>query len=294
MQKVLKRPYSLNIKNYLTLTKPGIIFGNLITAAAGFALASQKQINVSAFLIMLIGLTFVIASACICNNYIDRELDGKMARTKKRPLVQGVISNKSALTLATFLLIAGLFVISNFVNYLAAISSIFGFVGYVFLYSFSKYQTSLGTLIGSFSGAVPPVVGYCAASAQLDLAALLIFLVIAMWQMPHFYAIAIYRLKDYAKGAIPVLPIHKGMHRTKVHMAAYVVAFILASYSLSFFQFTNQVFGISMTVLGLIWLILSFKGFKASNDTVWARKMFIFSLVIIMAQSVMISVCVNN
>ncbi len=293
MQKVIKSPYSLTLKNYITLTKPGIIFGNLITAAAGFALASQKQIDVNIFMMMLMGLTFVIASACTFNNYIDRQLDSKMIRTRNRPLAKGDISNKNAIILASTLLIVGLIVLAGFVNYVAATASLIGFMGYVFLYSFSKYQTSLGTLIGSFSGAVPPVVGYCAASPRIDLAALLVFLIIAMWQMPHFYAIAIYRLKDYAKGSIPVLPIHKGMHRTKVHMAAYVVAFILASYSLTFFHFTNQIFGISMTALGLIWLLLSLNGFKANNDTLWARKMFIFSLVVVMAQSVMISICVT-
>ncbi len=235
MQKAIKLPLTFTFKNYLILTKPGIIFGNLVTATAGFALASRRDLQISLFLSMIIGLSLVIASACIFNNYIDRDLDSKMPRTQKRPLVKKFISNKNAIIFALFLLSGGLFFLLNFVNLLSTITALFGFVVYVFFYSFSKYQTSLGTLIGSFAGAAPPVVGYCSVANQFNLATLLIFLMVATWQMPHFYAIAIYRLKDYALGSIPVLPIHKGMHRTKIHMAFYVIAFILASYSLSFF-----------------------------------------------------------
>lgn len=294
MEKTAKLPLSITLKNYLIVTKPGIIFGNLVTASAGFALASRKDLPFSLFFYMLFGLSFVIGSACICNNYIDKDLDSKMARTQNRPLVLKTIPDKNAIIFAFLLLLMGLFLLFTFANLLTAICALFGFVVYVFLYSFSKYQTSLGTLIGSFAGAAPPVVGYCSVKGKFDLAALLIFLVVVMWQMPHFYAIAIYRLKDYALGSIPVLPIHKGMLRTKIHMCLYVILYLLASYSLSFFGFAHQNFGIVMTILALFWLVLSIKGFKAIDDILWARKMFLFSLVIVMAQSILLALCVNE
>ena len=292
MQKVLTLSTS-TLKNYLVLTKPGIIFGNLITAVAGFALASHKAIDFPLLLTMLFSLSLVIASACIFNNFIDRSLDSKMERTKNRPLVTGVITNQSALIFALALLFLGSFFLYTLVNFPAMLSALLGFTVYVFCYSFSKYQTSLGTLIGSIAGAAPPVVGYVSLAGQFDLAALLIFLVIATWQMPHFYAIAIYRLKDYARGSIPVLPLHKGMQTAKIHMCVYIITFMLASYSLTFFHLTNLLSGIVMALLGLYWLFLGLKGFKASNDTLWARKMFIFSLVIVMVQSALIATCTH-
>jgi len=272
---------SKQAKPYFSLMKPGILFGNAITALGGFALASKGHIDCSLLLILLAGLSLVIASGCTCNNYIDRYADQKMRRTQNRPLAKGIIPNKNAILFAIFLGISGALLLAFFVNLITAVVALIGFTVYVFFYSFSKYHSSHGTLIGSIAGAVPPVAGYCAVSNRLDMGALLLFIMIALWQMPHFFAIAIYRLDEYAAASIPVLPVKKGIPRTKINMLFYVAAFITASFMLTILGYTGLLYAIATTILGFAWLWLAIKGFKSDNDRVWARKMFIFSLLVV-------------
>lgn len=278
------------IRTYYLLTKPGIIFGNLVTTASGFALASRGHLDFQLFLATLIGLGCVIASACVFNNYIDRESDKKMARTKNRALVKGLISGKNANIFAVILGLIGTAVLAYYTNALAVCVAVFGFVIYVVLYSFWKHRTTYATLVGSIAGAVPPVVGYCAVSNRLDTGAILFFLIIVLWQMPHFFAIAMYRFSDYSAAAIPVLPVKKGNYRTKVHMLLYIVAFIVATLMLIAFGYTGYAYLAAAVLLGFSWLFLCIKGFKSDNDKLWARNMFRLSLVVIMVLSVMISI----
>lgn len=293
MEKLSKAPVAFLLRTYVNLTKPGIIMGNSLTAAAGFSLASIETFNFGLFLAMLEGLALIIASACVFNNYIDRELDGKMERTKNRPLVLGYVSPKAAIIYAIMLGLLGTLILALFTNLLTVCIALLGVFVYVIAYSFLKYYTTYGTLVGSIAGAVPPVVGYCAVTNYFDRGALLLFIMIVMWQMPHFYAIAIRRLKDYANASIPVHPVKKGVRSTKVHMFFYIVAFMLTPILLTFFGYTGYLFLGVLTFLSLVWLIMCLKGFKASCDKIWARQMFIFSLVIVMAICVVIpfSVC---
>lgn len=267
--------------NYYLITKPGIIMGNLITVAAGFLLASQGVIDIALFFATLVGLTLIIASACVFNNYIDRNVDKKMDRTKNRPLVLGLISSRSAIVFAVCLGMLGNLVLLAFTNFLTLFIADFGFLVYVTLYSMWKCRTIYGTAIGSIAGAVPPVVGYCAVSNRFDLGAAILFAIMVLWQMPHFFSIAIYRLKDYAAAAIPVLPVQKGMYRTKLHMVLYIVGFTLATGMLTLFHYTGYVYMICAALLGLAWLWLALRGFKKGNDELWARGMFRLSLIVI-------------
>jgi protoheme IX farnesyltransferase len=269
------------VKAHIILTKPGIILGNVITTAGGFALASRGHLDYGLFLFTLIGLSFVIASSCVFNNYIDRHVDAKMARTKNRALAQGAISSKNALIFGVLLGLIGAGVLFFYTNILTLSIALAGFFIYVVPYSFGKYRTSQGTLIGSIAGAAPPLVGYCAVTNSFDLGAILLFLIVVLWQMPHFYAIAIYRFNDYNRAGVPVLPVKKGMHTTKVHMVFYTVAFIVAALLLTAFDYTGYLYFTAAALLGLAWLWLCIKGFKASNDARWARQVFLFSLVVI-------------
>lgn len=280
------------IRTYYLLTKPGILLGNAITATAGFLLASRGHFDPRLFLITVAGLGCVIASACVFNNYIDRKSDEKMARTKNRALVKGLISIRNALLFAISLGIIGTLILSQ-TNLLAVAVAATGFFSYVVLYSLLKYHTVYGTLIGSISGAIPPVVGYTAVSHQLDTGAILLFLILVLWQMPHFYSIAIYRFKDYTAASIPVLPIVKGNQITKIHMTLYIIAFIGAALLLTLFGYTGYTYFITAALLGSSWLWTCVQGFKAESDTRWARKMFVVSLVVITALSFMISVDVS-
>ena len=272
------------MKTYYMLTKPGIILGNIITTAGGFALAAKGHINPWLFVVTLIGLAFVIASAGVFNNYIDRVMDAKMARTKDRALVKGLITPLHAVIYGFLLGLIGIIVLAANTNLLTVFVAITGFFVYLVLYAFMKYRSFYGTLVGSIAGAVPPVVGYCAVSNNLDLGAWILFSIVVLWQMPHFFAIAIYRLDDYAAASIPVLPIEKGMYVTKLQMALYIVAFIATATTLTFAGYTGYLFAAITVLLGLTWLGLGLYGFKneKSHEKKWAYQMFVYSLVVIM------------
>lgn len=269
--------------NYYLITKPGIIFGNLVTVAAGFLLASSGPFNYFLFLATLLGLAFIIASACIFNNYIDRHIDEKMARTKNRPLVTGSISVKKAIVFAILLGLLGLATLLYFTNLTTTLIALSGFSIYVLLYSFVKSKTTYATLIGSVAGAVPPVVGYCAVTNSIDAGAIILFAILVLWQMPHFFAIALYRAKEYANAAIPVLPVKKGNLITKKQMTYYILGFIGACLLLTLYGYTGYIYFAVSALLGLSWLLLCLRGFKAKNDILWGKSMFRFSLVVIMA-----------
>lgn len=276
------------IKDYIDLTKPGIIRGNLLTALAGFFLASQRHPHLSVGLGLIIGLGLVIASACVSNNYLDRHLDSRMERTKDRPLVSGRINGRNALIYAAILLILGGGVLISLTNLLAFSLAIAGFLAYVALYGYYKRKSTLGTVIGSLSGALPPLVGYAAVSDRLNLAAALLFLILVFWQMPHFFAIAIFRLKDYKAAGIPILPATKGDVETKRQIIGYLVGYTISSIALYAFGFVGIPYLIGMIVICVIWLKIALDGFATKNLTKWGRQLFLFSLIAITGQCLLI------
>lgn len=267
--------------NYYLLTKPGIVMGNLFTFAAGFILGMQGAFSFNLFLVTFLGLGLIMASACVFNNYIDRAHDQKMERTKKRALASGSIPVRTALTFASILGISGGLLLLLFTNLLTFLVAASGFIIYVVIYSVWKSRTVYGTAIGSIAGAVPPVVGYTAASGTLDLAAFLLFALLVLWQMPHFFSIALLHLDDYKKAGIPVLPAAKGILRTKIHTFLYILAFIPTALLLTYYGYTGIIFLSTVLFLGSAWLTLSYWGFKLENDLVWSRQMFRLSLVLI-------------
>lgn len=268
------------IKDYYNLTKPGIIYGNAFTAAAGFFLAAQGHINVVLFSAFLVGESFVIASACVFNNYLDQDIDAKMARTRNRALVRKAILGNHAIIYATILGVAGFSLLAFYTNHVTVLIGLVGFIDYVVIYGITKRTTVQGTIIGSISGAVPPMAGYCAVTGRIDTAAILLFLMLLFWQMPHFYAIGIYRLHDYAAAKIPILPVEKGAYDTKVHIVLYAVGFFISSALLTAYRYTGYSYLIIMGGVGLYWIWLCLKGFRTKNNIQWARKVFLFSLVI--------------
>jgi len=144
--------------------------------------------------------------------------------------------------------------------------------------------------VGSISGAAPVVAGYCAVTDRFDGAALILFLILVLWQMPHFYAIAMYRFDDYKNAGLPVLPVKKGWHATKVQIVVYIAAFVLAVGSLTAFGYAGYIFGIIMMLVGVAWLRQGIRGFTTDDNRQWARKLFFVSLLVILALSIMLSV----
>ena len=279
----------MSVKTYYRLAKPGIVYGNAIAAIAGFLFASQGSPQLGLFLAMLVGISLVMASACVFNNYIDRDIDDAMARTKSRALVTGEISVRSALIYATVLGVVGTLLLVFFTNPLTAAVALFGHFAYVVVYGYAKRKTVHGTVVGSVSGAVPPVVGYVAVTNSIDIVAVLLFFILVLWQMPHFYAIAMYRLHDYKAAGIPVLPVVKGARRTKIEMLVYIVVFIGAASLLTVLGYAGYTYLAVMLLLGARWLQLGIQGFSAKNDALWARQLFKFSLYVLLGFCVAIS-----
>lgn len=289
MEKVIKPSFLLTCRNYFLLSKPGIIFGNAVAAIGGFAFASKAKLNMALFFYMLIGLSLIIASACIFNNYIDREIDAKMKRTRNRILVKKLISSRNAMIYAVVLLICGILLLFFKTNTPAAALAFLGFFIYVGFYSLLKHLTLHATLVGSLAGAIPPLVGYSSVTGSLDIGSIILFIIFALWQMPHFFAIALYRMDDYVSASIPILPIKKGVKSTKTHMLIYIIAFMMACFFLTFCKYARLPFFIGTGALSLLWIVLCLQGYRCKNDQIWARKMFIFSLVMVMALSLLIS-----
>lgn len=238
------------------------------------------------FIPTLLGSSLIIGSACVFNNYIDRQIDRKMSRTKNRALATGMVPPLNALIYGTLLGTLGFLILLTYINLLTAFVGSLGFLFYVVVYSFYKRRSPYGTLIGSISGAIPPVAGYTAVTNSLDAATLILFFILVFWQMPHFYAIAIRRKAEYAAAKIPVMPIKKGILRTKIEMIFYVLAYTLSVIALAFYGYARWTYLITMTTFGCIWLWLGLSGLKIHNtreDVEWARKMFLFSLVVTLA-----------
>ncbi len=278
------------LKKYYQLTKPGIIYGNLLNATAGFLLASRHQINLALLAATLAGTSLVVASGCVFNNYIDRDIDKKMARTKKRALVLKNIPVRNALAFATILGLVGFGLLSLFTNRLVVLIGLVGFVDYVIWYGYTKRRTVHGTLVGSISGAAPIVAGYCAVTGRVDSAAVVIFLMLAVWQMPHFYGIAMYRHDDYRAAGLPVLTVARGMLATKLQTLIYIGVFIALTSLLTAYHYTGYTYLTVMLLAGLYWLVKGIRLFSSKDDKLWGRKMFLTSLVVVLVMAVMLSV----
>lgn len=279
------------IKKFIYLTKPGIIFGNFISVMGGFFLASQGNIDLWLLLVTLLGTSLVVASGCVVNNIIDQDIDVKMERTRNRALVKKSVSNTAAFIYAAVLGIFGFALLYFFTNILAVAFAAFGFFVYVVLYSlYLKRHSIHQTLVGSLSGACPPVIGYCAVANQFDAGALILFILFCIWQMPHSFGIAIFRLNDYISARIPVLPAKKGIYITKLQSAVYVLLFTLTGSLLYVFHYVGLIYLVVFAGLCGYWLYLAVSGFKAIDDRVWARRFFLFSVILITVFSVLISV----
>lgn len=279
------------IKKFISLVKPGIIFGNLLTVAAGFFLASTHHVSTDYWLFVMtcLGVSLVIASGCVFNNCIDRDIDKLMQRTCHRVLARNEFSITIALIYAVLLGIFGSYILYTETNELTLLVALFGLFIYVVIYSlWLKRNSVYGTIIGSISGSIPPVAGYCAVTNRLDFGALILFLILSFWQMPHSYAIAIYRLNDYKAAHIPVLPICQGIGVTKIHMLCYIGAFTLITTLLTLLGYTGYIVLSVALLLGVSWFILGVYGLYVENETIWARKMFLLSIVVITLLSITI------
>lgn len=278
------------LKKYLFLTKPGILFGNFVTTLGGYFVATQGSVDFLLLLLTLIGTTLVVASGCVVNNVIDQDIDQKMQRTQNRALVKKTISVPVALAFAFVLGVIGFGILWFWVNAYAFLFAVIGFVVYVGFYSlWTKRTTIHQTLVGSISGAAPPVIGYTAVASQFDLGALLIFLGYALWQMPHSWGIAVYRFEDYKNAGIPILPVARSIRRTKIESLIYVILFGITMNALFVYGYANWIYLVVLNLMTFYWIYLSVQGFKAEDDQAWAKQYFMFSVKLITVISIIFS-----
>ena len=262
--------------------KTGIIKSNLIPMLAGLMLALYTyNLNFVSHIIDIVlatlGTAAVIAAAGTFNNIYDRDIDQIMPRTKTRPSVTGEISVKTLLVAAIILLIAGV-VLLYFTTPLAALLGFLGVFFYVVPYTmWTKRKTIWNTEVGSISGAMPPLIGWAAVAPDIwHPACWALFAIMVIWQMPHFYAIAIRKQDDYAAAKIPMLPVVKGERRTYIQTNIYLI--LLMASSALFYPLSLGLTLVSV-ILSAIWLGMSIIGYHKKEGKKWANKMFVFSLV---------------
>ncbi|GGJ86987.1 protoheme IX farnesyltransferase 2 [Lentibacillus kapialis] len=275
-----KRKIVTFLADFKSLTKMGIVNSNLMITFAGFWLAiyftnASFIANWDVFLLTMAGSALVIAGGCMMNNWYDVDIDPVMTRTKGRPTVTGSVSLSHVLVIAVSSTALGL-ILLMFTTMEAALIAFFGWFVYVVLYTmWSKRKYTLNTAIGSFSGAVPPLIGWAAVDPGLHTVAFVLFLVMFIWQTPHFLALAIKKNKEYKDAGVPMLPAVYGFEITKRQIVVYIVCLL----PLPFFMASlGNAFIVMATLLNAGWLAIGISGFFMKNDLKWANMIFIYSL----------------
>jgi len=278
------------LREYIALTKPGIIRGNLLAGGAGFLFAANGVIDWVDFAIFMLATTLIIASGCVFNNVLDREIDARMDRTKNRALVTGRIPINHALNFATILGILGPLLLLHCINVTTFALGLAGLFFYVVVYGLAKRTTPLSTIIGSLPGAVPPAAGYTAVMGSFDLTAMLLFVGMALWQMPHFYAISVYRREDYARANLPVWSVKYGIPATQVQIIVFILLYAISAGLLFVYGGASWTFLIAMSAVNIWWILAAFSKERLQNSTRWAKKVFGISLVIMLLWSSLLAV----
>ncbi len=267
-------------QDFLALIKVGIVNSNMITTFTGLWLALHFTgmsflHNLDLVFFALAGSVFIIAGSCSFNNYYDRNIDHLMERTKNRPTVTGKVSSSKVLTLSFILIAIGL-VLLTLANITTAIIGFIGVFAYIVLYTMiTKRRYVSNTIVGSISGAVPPLIGWAAIDPNLDVLAWVLFAIMFLWQPPHFYALAMKRVEEYRAANIPMLPVVKGFKATKRSIISWVTALLIVPF---FLTPLGTPLVVLAAILGAGWFILALKGLTMKDDIKWARIMFIYSL----------------
>lgn len=209
-------------RDFLEMTKPKVVLLMLITAWVGMALAPKGEQAAVGMIIGTLGIAALAAAGAAFNHLLDRQLDQRMARTHRRPVATGRVTVQQGFTFAVSLTIVGFVVLYAWVNALTAWLTLASMVGYAVVYTvFLKRATPQNIVIGGLAGAMPPLLGWTSVSGQVDSLPLLLVLIIFAWTPPHFWALAIHRLKDYQNADVPMMPVTHGVAYTKINVWLY-------------------------------------------------------------------------
>jgi len=268
-------------KDYLELTKPKVVLLILVTAIVGMFLATPGMIPIDILIIATIGIGFAAGGAAVVNHVVDKRIDAIMARTLKRPVATGKISDKQAIIFATVLSISSLLMLYFYINPLTALLTFFGLVGYAFVYTmYLKRATPQNIVIGGLSGAIPPLLGWTAVDGydgSIHPHALLLVLIIFVWTPPHFWALAIFRKDEYAKANIPMLPVTHGIDFTKTNIILYTILLIFAGLLPYLTHMSGKIYLVASSIFGLVFLAYTIK-LKLSDDRKIAMDTFKYSI----------------
>ena len=265
--------------DFIALTKPRLNLLVLVTAVAGLYLASPDGVPAAILLHTILGTALVAGGAAAFNQVWERDTDTLMKRTRSRPIPGGRLGTTEGLVFAFALSIAGIVDLAVAVNLLCAGVAALTLLTYVVIYTPLKRRTSLATLIGAVPGALPPVIGWTAATESLSLAPLVLFGIVFLWQMPHFLAIAWLYRDEYAAAGIPLLPVlEPDGRRTGRQALLYAAALWPVSLMPTLLGLAGGAYIALATLLGGGLIILSAR-FARDRSTPAARRLFLFSII---------------
>ncbi|GLQ30983.1 heme o synthase [Litoribrevibacter albus] len=281
LSQVTPRNIALIAPQYLELCKPKVVFVMLITAWVGMLLALPgipTFHQVGQMILASVGISLCAASSAVVNHVVDKWRDQKMQRTQRRPVAQGQIASKQALLFASALLIIGSGCLLQ-VNLLCLYLTLFATLGYAVLYTLVlKPITPQNITIGGIAGALPPLLGWTAISPNISAHALLLVLIIFAWTPPHFWALALYRVKDYQKAEVPMLPVTHGQAFTRLHILLYSVLLVIVTALPWLSQFSSWLYLVSVSYLNIKFMSLAWRLYKEKSMTL-AQKLFKYSIV---------------
>jgi len=281
-------------KDFLALSKPLIVGLLLITTYGGLVIGGKEWPSFSLTMWTLLGGALAAGGSSALNQYIDRELDKNMVRTAKRPMADGRLTDAEGLAFGLGVSLVSYYILASFVNPLAALLSLAGIFYYVILYSvLLKKATVQNIVIGGGAGAIPPLVGYAAATGNLDLTAWILFAIIFMWTPPHFWALAIVRMKDYENAGVPMMPVVRGEIETRRQILVYTVELVIITLLLPILNLAGTVYLVSSLVLGgallyAAWSVWKYGGNKlAWRMYKWSSSYLVFIFVAIAVDAVL-------
>ena len=291
IEKVDKRQ---RVRDFIALSKPLIVGLLLITTYGGLVIGGKAWPSFSLTIWTLIGGALAAGGSSALNQYIDRELDKRMQRTAKRPLADRRLTDAEGLAFGLALSLISYYVLACFVNGLAALLSLAGIIYYVILYSlWLKKATVQNIVIGGGAGAIPPMVGYAAATGHLDWTAWILFAIIFMWTPPHFWALAIVRMKDYEKAGVPMLPVVRGEMETRRQIFIYTIELIAVTLLLPILNLAGVIYLVSSLVLGGALVYAAWTVWKQGGNKVawrmykWSSTYLVFIFLAIMIDAVL-------
>jgi protoheme IX farnesyltransferase len=266
-----KVDFRRRLKDFFALGKPLIVALLLLTTLGGLVAGGRGWPSLMLAIWTMLGGAMAAGGSSALNQYIDRELDRKMQRTSNRPLAAGRMTAAEGLSYGLALCLVSYYVLAGFVNLTAALLSLAGIFYYVIFYSILlKKATVQNIVIGGGAGAIPPMVGWAAATGHLSLAAWILFFIIFMWTPPHFWALAIVRKNDYERAGVPMLPVIKGEKVTRSQILIYTLILVGVSLLLPLIKATGNVYLVSALVLGLLLVYAAWRVWKVpGNKVAW-------------------------